>query len=157
MSKDLGKKVVYELYPISFYDSNGDGIGDIKGIVEKLDYLSLLGIDLIWITPIFKSPKNDNGYDVANYYEIDPSFGTMEDVEILISEAKKRNIGIMFDMVFNHVSTESEWFKKAINGEKKYQDYFYIINKYSNNGNKHKEITWFFAKNIVKYLKWPYT
>ena len=127
MSKDLGKKVVYELYPISFYDSNGDGIGDIKGIVEKLDYLSLLGIDLIWITPIFKSPKNDNGYDVANYYEIDPSFGTMEDVEILISEAKKRNIGIMFDMVFNHVSTESEWFKKAINGEKKYQDYFYII------------------------------
>lgn len=125
--KKLGNKIVYELYPISFMDSNNDGYGDIKGIIEKLDYLQLLGIDLIWITPIFKSPKNDNGYDISNYCEIDQSFGTMDDVDNLIEEAKKRNIGIMFDMVFNHVSTESEWFKKALEGSKKYQNYFYIV------------------------------
>ena len=125
--KKLGKKVVYELYPLSFKDSNNDGVGDIRGIIEKLDYLHLLGIDLIWITPIFKSPKNDNGYDILNYCKIDPSFGKMSDVEELIAEAKKRNIGIMFDMVFNHVSTESEWFKEALDGSKKYQDYFYIL------------------------------
>lgn len=125
--KKLGNKIVYELYPISFYDSNNDGIGDVKGIIEKLDYLALLGIDLIWITPIFKSPKNDNGYDIANYFEIDPMFGTMEEVETLIKEGKKRNISIMFDMVFNHVSTESEWYKKALLGDEKYKDYFYII------------------------------
>ena len=125
--KKLGNKIIYELYPLSFNDSNNDGIGDIKGIIEKLDYLQLLGIDIIWITPIFKSPKNDNGYDISNYCEIDPTFGTMSDVEKLIKEAKKRNIGIMFDMVFNHVSTESEWFKKALEGDKKYQDYFYIV------------------------------
>lgn len=125
--KDLGSKIIYELYPTSFYDSNNDGVGDVRGIIKKLDYLQELGIDLIWLTPIFVSPKNDNGYDVANYYDIDPSFGTMKDVEELISEAKKRNIGIMFDMVFNHISTEHEWFKKAIKGSKKHQDYFYII------------------------------
>ncbi len=125
--KKLGNKVVYELYPSSFYDSNNDGYGDIKGIVEKLDYLQLLGVDYIWITPVFKSPKNDNGYDVANYCEIDPIFGSMEDVDLLISEAKKRNIGIMLDMVFNHVSSESQWFQEALKGNKKYQDYFYIV------------------------------
>ena len=125
--KQLANKIVYELYPSSFYDSNGDGIGDLGGIIAKLDYLATLGIDLIWITPIFKSPKNDNGYDISNYYEIDPSFGTLEDVEKLISEAKKYQIGIMFDMVFNHVSTSSKWFEQALKGDQKYQDYFYII------------------------------
>lgn len=125
--KRLGNKIIYEIYPSSFYDSNNDGIGDINGICQKLDYLQELGIDLIWITPIFKSPKNDNGYDVSNYFEIDPSFGTMEDVDNLIKKAKQKNIGIMFDMVFNHVSTESEWFKKALKNNKKYLDYFYII------------------------------
>ena len=125
--KQLANKIVYELYPSSFYDSNGDGIGDLGGIIAKLDYLATLGIDLIWITPIFKSPKNDNGYDISNYYEIDPSFGTLEDVEKLISEAKKHQIGIMFDMVFNHVSTSSKWFEQALKGDQKYQDYFYII------------------------------
>lgn len=131
--KNLGKKIVYELYPMSFYDSNGDGFGDIKGIIEKLDYLQLLGVDYIWITPIFKSPKNDNGYDISNYFEIDESFGTLQDVENLISEAKKRKIGIMFDMVFNHVSTESEWFTKALEGDKEYQDYFYILKSKNKN------------------------
>lgn len=125
--KKLGTKIVYELYPMSFCDSNNDGYGDIKGIISKLDYLHLLGIDYIWITPIFKSPKNDNGYDISNYFEIDESFGTMSDVEELIQEAKNRNIGIMFDMVFNHVSTDSEWFKKALEGDKEYQNYFYIL------------------------------
>ena len=125
--KQLGNKVVYELYPSSFYDSNGDGIGDLPGIIAKLDYLALLGIDLIWITPIFASPKKDNGYDISDYYAIDPSFGTMADVENLIKEAQKRQIGIMFDMVFNHISTQSAWFQAALKGDKKYQDYFYIV------------------------------
>lgn len=117
-------KVVYQIYPKSFYDSNGDGIGDIRGIIEKLDYIASLGVDYIWSTPFFVSPMNDNGYDVANYREIDPSFGTMADVEELIAEADKRGIGLMFDMVFNHTSTEHEWFQRALKGEKKYLDYY---------------------------------
>lgn len=121
-------KVVYQIYPKSFYDSNNDGIGDLNGITEKLDYLQYLGVDYIWITPFFISPQKDNGYDVADYYNIDPLYGTMEDFENLISEAKKHGIEIMLDMVFNHTSTEHEWFKKAISGEKKYQDY-YIFKK----------------------------
>ena len=121
-------KVVYQIYPKSFYDSNNDGIGDLNGITEKLDYLQYLGVDYIWITPFFISPQKDNGYDVADYYNIDPLYGTMEDFENLVSEAKKHGIEIMLDMVFNHTSTEHEWFKKAISGEKKYQDY-YIFKK----------------------------
>ena len=121
-------KVVYQIYPKSFYDSNNDGIGDLNGITEKLDYLQYLGVDYIWITPFFISPQKDNGYDVADYYNIDPLYGTMEDFENLISEAKKHGVEIMLDMVFNHTSTEHEWFKKAISGEKKYQDY-YIFKK----------------------------
>ncbi|MCF0106333.1 MAG: alpha,alpha-phosphotrehalase [Holdemanella sp.] len=117
-------KVVYQIYPKSFKDSNGDGLGDIRGMIEKLDYLQDLGVDYIWSTPFFVSPQNDNGYDVADYYNIDSRYGTMEDVEELISEAKKRNIGLMFDMVFNHTSTEHEWFKKALAGDEKYQNYY---------------------------------
>ena len=98
-------KVVYQIYPRSFKDSNSDGFGDIKGITQKLDYLKLLGVDYLWICPFFVSPQNDNGYDVADYRSIDPVFGTMEDVEELIAEAAKRNIYLMFDMVFNHCST----------------------------------------------------
>ena len=121
-------KVVYQIYPKSFMDSNNDGFGDIRGIISKLDYLQNLGVDIIWSTPFFVSPQKDNGYDVADYYNVDPSYGTMEDVEELIKEAKKRNIDIMFDMVFNHTSTEHEWFKKAMNGEEKYKNY-YIFKK----------------------------
>ena len=121
-------KVVYQIYPKSFYDSNDDGIGDLNGITKKLDYLQYLGIDYIWITPFFISPQKDNGYDVADYYNIDPIYGTMEDFENLIAEGKKRGIEIMLDMVFNHTSTEHKWFKKAISGEKKYQEY-YIFKK----------------------------
>lgn len=117
-------KVVYQIYPKSFYDSNGDGLGDIRGIIGKLDYIASLGVDYIWSTPFFVSPMNDNGYDVANYREIDPRFGTMADVEELIAEADKRGLGLMFDMVFNHTSTAHEWFQQALKGEKKYLDYY---------------------------------
>ncbi len=117
-------KVVYQIYPKSFNDSNGDGFGDIRGIIEKLDYLEALGVDYIWSTPFFISPQNDNGYDVADYLNVDPRFGTMEDVEEMIAEAEKRNIGLMFDMVFNHTSTEHEWFQRALAGDEKYLNYY---------------------------------
>lgn len=120
------QSVVYQIYPRSFNDSNGDGIGDIAGMIEKLDYLEKLGVDYLWSTPFFKSPQNDNGYDVANYYEIDPLFGRMADVEQLIEEASKRGISIMFDMVFNHTSTEHEWFQKAVAGDRHYQNYYFF-------------------------------
>ena len=119
-------KVVYQIYPKSFYDSNNDGIGDIKGITLKLDYLKNLGINYIWMNPIFISPQKDNGYDVEDYKRINPAFGTMEDLEELIFEAKKRNIYLMFDMVFNHTSTEHVWFKKAMAGDEKYKKYYYF-------------------------------
>ena len=121
---DFGNKVVYQVYPKSFMDANGDGVGDLKGITGRLDYLKDLGIDYLWITPVFPSPQRDNGYDVADYCGIDPRFGTMEDMEELIAEGEKRGIGLMLDMVFNHTSTEHLWFKKALAGEKKYQDYY---------------------------------
>ncbi len=121
---DLGKSTVYQIYPKSFYDSNGDGIGDIRGIIEKLDYIQSLGVDYIWCTPFFLSPLNDNGYDVENYLKIHPVFGTMEDVEELIAKAEERGMGIMLDMVFNHTSTRHEWFQKALAGEKEYIDYY---------------------------------
>lgn len=112
------KKVIYQIYPKSFCDSNNDGIGDLKGIISKLPYLSELGVDMLWINPFFVSPQNDNGYDIADYKSIDPIFGTMEDFHLLIEECKKSNIEVMLDMVLNHTSTEHEWFKKALKGEK---------------------------------------
>ena len=117
-------KVIYQIYLRSFKDSNGDGIGDIRGITQQLDYLQSLGVDYLWITPFFVSPQNDNGYDVADYRKIDPVFGTMEDLEELIREAKERGIELMLDMVFNHTSTSHEWFQKAIAGDEKYQNYY---------------------------------
>lgn len=121
---DISNKVVYQIYPKSFNDSNGDGWGDLPGITQKLDYLKQLGIDYLWITPFFVSPQKDNGYDVADYRSIDPRFGTMEEFEELSREAHARGIGLMLDMVFNHVSSEHEWFQRAIAGDKRYQDYF---------------------------------
>ena len=121
---EFSDKVVYQIYPKSFCDSNGDGIGDIRGIINRLDYLKRLGVDYIWSTPFFVSPMNDNGYDVADYRAIDPRFGMISDVEELIAEADKREIGLMFDMVFNHTSTEHEWFQRALKGEQKYIDYY---------------------------------
>ena len=120
----FGEKIVYQVYPKSFKDSNNDGFGDLSGIVEKLDYLKDLGIDYIWITPFFLSPQKDNGYDISSYTKIDPEFGSMKDFELLVKEADKRNIGIMLDMVFNHTSTEHIWFQNALDGDKKYQNYY---------------------------------
>ncbi len=126
--KDFKKSTVYQIYPKSFNDSNGDGIGDLNGVIEKLDYLSELGIDYIWLTPFFVSPQIDNGYDIEDYYNIDPIFGTIDDFDNLVLECKKRNIEIMLDMVFNHTSTKHKWFKNALNGDQKYKD-FYIFKK----------------------------
>ncbi|MDU5110981.1 MAG: alpha,alpha-phosphotrehalase, partial [Clostridium sp.] len=131
--KDFKKSVVYQIYPKSFSDSNNDGIGDIKGIIGKLDYLKSLGVDYIWLTPVYISPQKDNGYDVADYCSIDPRYGTMEEFEELVKEAKDRDIYLMLDMVFNHTSTEHEWFKKAMNGDEKYKNY-YIFKKGNNGG-----------------------
>ena len=117
-------KVVYQIYPRSFMDSNGDGFGDLKGVTMKLDYLQKLGVDDLWLTPFFVSPQVDNGYDVADYRNIDPRFGTMADFEELAKEAKRRGMGIMLDMVFNHTSTEHDWFKRALSGDKEYMDYY---------------------------------
>lgn len=119
-------KVVYQIYPKSFYDSNGDGVGDIRGIIEKLDYIKSLGVDYIWSTPFFVSPQKDNGYDVSDYYAIDPHFGTMDDVDELIAEAKKRGMALMFDMVLCHTSDKHEWFQRALAGEEKYQGYYIL-------------------------------
>lgn len=127
MKRSYSQKVVYQIYPKSFCDSNGDGIGDFPGIISKLDYLALLGIDCIWLNACFESPQRDNGYDVSDYYKIDPDFGTMADFEQLCQEAKARNIDIMLDMVFNHTSTEHDWFQKAIKGDKSYQDHYIFL------------------------------
>ena len=115
---------VYQIYTKSFQDSNGDGLGDIRGVISRLDYIKEQGADYIWLTPFFKSPLNDNGYDVSDYLSVDPVFGTMEDVEELIAQAEARGIGCMFDMVFNHTSTEHAWFRKALAGDPEYMDYY---------------------------------
>ncbi len=123
-------KVAYQIYPKSFYDSNGDGIGDIPGIISKLDYLHDLGVDIVWLSPCYRSPLADQGYDISDYYSIDPRFGTMEDMENLIAEAKKRNMYILMDLVVNHCSDEHEWFAKACQDpEGKYGNFFYLRDK----------------------------
>ena len=119
------KEVGYQIYPRSFYDSNNDGIGDLNGITAKLDYLKELGITLIWVCPIFKSPMDDNGYDISDYYDVNPEFGTKEDLEKLIKEAEKRGIKVILDLVINHTSDEHEWFLEALkNPESKYRNYY---------------------------------
>ena len=122
----LGQKVIYQIYPKSFYDSNNDGFGDLQGIIAKIDYLKKLNIDMIWFNPFYVSPQNDNGYDIADYYKIDKRFGTMKDFEEMVAKLKEANIGVMLDMVLNHCSTEHEWFQKALAGDEKYQKYFYL-------------------------------
>lgn len=123
-------KVAYQIYPKSFYDSNGDGIGDIPGIIEKLDYLKDLGVDILWLSPCYCSPLADEGYDISDYYNIDPRFGTMEDMDTLLIEAQKRDMYILMDLVVNHCSDEHEWFKKACEvPDGKYGNFFYLRDK----------------------------
>ncbi len=127
MKKWWHDKVAYQIYPKSFLDTDGDGIGDLRGILSKLDYLKDLGVDIIWISPIYTSPFVDQGYDISDYYGIDPTFGTMEDFDELLAEAKKRDMHIVMDLVINHCSDKHEWFQKALKdpyGE--YGDYFYF-------------------------------
>lgn len=119
------KAVVYQIYPRSFQDSNGDGIGDLRGIIKRLGYLQELGIDAIWLSPVYRSPQDDNGYDISDYRDIDPMFGTLRDMEELISEAKKKGIRILMDLVLNHTSDEHVWFQEAKKGkDNPYHDYY---------------------------------
>ena len=154
--KDFKKSVVYQIYPKSFKDSNGDGTGDLKGVTEKLNYLKVLGVDYIWLTPFYSSPQIDNGYDVADYCSIDSVFGTMEDFEEMVREAKKLGIDVMLDMVFNHTSIKHKWFKKAMDGDEKYKNYY--IFKEPKNGNeptnwisKFGGTTWEYIKEFNEY------
>ena len=120
-------KVAYQIYPKSFLDANGDGIGDLRGIISKLDYLKELGVDIVWISPIYKSPFVDQGYDIADYQQIDPIFGTMEEFDELLAEAHRRDMYIVMDLVINHCSDKHEWFQKALQApEGEYGDYFYF-------------------------------
>ena len=119
-------KVVYQIYPKSFQESNGDGLGDLRGVIQRLDYLQSLGVDYLWLTPFFPSPQRDNGYDVADYCAIDPRFGTMADFDELIAQADERGMSLMLDMVLCHTSVDHEWFQKAINGDEHYQRYYIL-------------------------------
>ena len=131
-------KVIYQIYPKSFQDSDGDGVGDLRGILERLDYLQELGVSYLWLTPVFPSPQNDNGYDVADYCAIDPRFGTMADMEALIRESSQRGMGVMLDMVFNHTSTAHPWFQRALAGEKEYENYYI----FKEGDSKHPPTNW---------------
>lgn len=134
MNKTWWKEAVaYQIYPKSFYDSNNDGIGDIKGITQKLSYLADLGIDVLWICPFYKSPMKDNGYDISDYYAIDPMFGTMEDMDELLAKAKEYNIKVLVDLVLNHSSTEHKWFQEAISSPNSpYRDYYIFKDQQGN-------------------------
>ena len=119
------KSVIYQVYPRSFKDSNGDGIGDLRGLISKLDYIHDLGADLIWLCPVYASPNDDNGYDISDYYSIHPEYGSMEDMDLLISEAAARGIGIMMDIVANHTSDEHPWFIESKSSkDNPYRDYY---------------------------------
>ena len=119
------RAVVYQIYPKSFNDTTGNGTGDIQGIIQKLDYLKELGVDVLWLTPIYKSPQNDNGYDISDYYSIDPSYGTMEDFEELLHETHKRGMKLIMDLVINHTSTEHQWFKRQAHQDNPYRDFIW--------------------------------
>ena len=118
------KSTVYQIYPKSFNDTTGNGQGDINGIIEKLDYLKKLGVEVLWLTPMYKSPQADNGYDISDYYNIDENYGTMQDFEKLLEEAHKRGLKIVMDIVVNHSSTENEWFKKSEQEDPEYRDFY---------------------------------
>lgn len=139
--------VFYQIYPRSFYDSNNDGIGDLKGITKKLDYLSFLGIDAIWISPFFKSPMKDGGYDISDYYEIDPRFGTMEDFHELLTEAHERNIKVVIDQVYNHTSDQHPWFLESKRDRKNPKADWYIWKDPKEDGSPPNNWISFFSGN----------
>ena len=119
-------KTIYQVYPKSFYDSTGNGVGDLRGVIEKVDYIASLGVDMVWFNPFFASPQVDNGYDIADYCSVDPSMGTMADFDELVAALEARGIGVMLDMVLNHTSTAHEWFQRALSGDPEYQDFYYL-------------------------------
>ena len=125
MSEKWKQAIVYQIYPRSFCDSDGDGVGDIPGILSKLDHLKDLGVNTIWLSPVYASPNDDNGYDISDYKAIHPDFGTMEDFDTLLAEAKARGIDIIMDLVINHTSTEHDWFRKSRQRIDPYTDYYY--------------------------------
>lgn len=144
------KRVVYQIYPRSFQDTNGDGVGDIPGIIAHLDELSDLGVGIIWLSPVYKSPNADNGYDISDYRDINPEYGDMEDMDRLISEANKRGIKIVMDLVINHTSDEHEWFRQSRDKDSPYRDY-YIWRKAKENGQPPNNWTSFFAEDCWEY------
>lgn len=151
--KDWHKSVVYQIYPKSFNSYYNKETGDIKGVTEKLDYLKELGVDYIWLTPIYQSPQNDNGYDVSDYYSIDPSYGTMEEFEELLKEAKVRNIEIMLDIVVNHSSTEHKWFKEAKEDKNSpYRNYYIWRDEKNNWQSKFGGSAWKYDEKTEQYF-----
>ncbi|MGW6190944.1 alpha,alpha-phosphotrehalase [Bacillus cereus] len=151
--KDWHKSVVYQIYPKSFNSYYNKETGDIKGVTEKLDYLKELGVDYIWLTPIYESPQNDNGYDVSDYYSIDPSYGTMEEFEELLEEAKARDIEIMLDIVVNHSSTEHKWFKEASKDKNSpYREYYIWRDEKNNWQSKFGGSAWKYDEKTKQYF-----
>ncbi|HEL1630869.1 glycoside hydrolase family 13 protein [Streptococcus suis] len=146
------KSVIYQIYPRSFQDSNGDGVGDIRGIISRLDYLHELGIDAIWLSPVYQSPMDDNGYDISNYQGIAPEFGTMEDMEELIAEGHKRNIKIIMDLVLNHTSDEHFWFQEALKGpDNPYYDYYVWADEPNELRSTFSGSAWEYVPHLNKY------
>ncbi len=149
MNPSVKSKIIYQIYPKSFQDSNNDGIGDIPGIISRLDYLADLGINCIWLSPVYKSPNDDNGYDISDYKDINPEYGTMNDMDNLISEAGKRGIGIIMDLVINHTSDEHEWFIKSREKDSPYRNYYFW--RKGTNSNPPNNWTSFFGEKAWEY------
>ena len=144
--------IIYQIYPRSFKDSNNDSVGDLRGIIEKLDYLAFLGVDAIWLSPIYESPMEDNGYDVSDYFKIAPVFGSMEDMDELIAEGKKRNIRIIMDLVANHTSKEHMWFKEALKSkDNPYHDFFYWSDKKDDKESSFTGSSWEYVEELGQY------
>ena len=147
--------IIYQIYPRSFCDSNNDGFGDIKGIISKLDHLVNLGINCVWLSPVYCSPQEDNGYDISDYYNIDPLFGTLDDFKMMIEEMHKRGIRLIMDLVMNHTSKEHKWFKEAVKDENSpYRDYYFFKKGKGKNGKKPpNNWTGFFGEGAWEYTK----
>lgn len=150
MTLDKGK-VVYQIYPKSYKDTTGNGIGDFRGIIEKIPYLAKLGVDMVWLNPFYPSPQRDNGYDISDYMAVDPLFGDMADFEEMVRVGKDHKIDFMLDMVLNHCSTEHEWFQKALAGDKYYQDFFFIQDQPTDWQSKFGGSAWAPFGNTGKY------